>query len=215
MNLATCLNHMAHQLGLDSSDLTAYAELDEIGGYTTGWPIGSLWNVEGKSLYALVRALRPINVLEIGTMYGCSATHITQALVDNGEGHLTCVDSGMQIPIIGGMIPDHLRSHITLHIEKIEDFITSKSAFRGPYDFIFEDAMHSVEQVEWVYRNLPYLLRPGGVIVSHDAAHRIVGAAVREGIRNAGYEPSVYAIDPADCGLSVLRYEGADVHTSL
>lgn len=41
----------------------------------------------GRSLYTLVRAIRPKVVLEFGTGHGFSALHLAAALRDNGEGH--------------------------------------------------------------------------------------------------------------------------------
>lgn len=207
ISLPDALHTVARQLGLDALDLRVYADEDLHGGYPEVFPSGSMWRVEGQFLYALIRALKPLRVLEIGTMHGCSATHILQALTDNGgKGRLTCVDSGIQIADIGDMIPDALRENAAISQVTIEAFIEAY-AYR-PYDFILEDAMHSPEQVEFIYRALPSLLTPGGVIVSHDAAHHLVGADVTGGIHAAGYTPQVYAIAPADCGFSVYQYRG-------
>ena len=43
---------------------------------------------EAEFLYALVRAMRPERVLELGTGYGVSARFIAEALRDNGSGVL-------------------------------------------------------------------------------------------------------------------------------
>ncbi len=45
-----------------------------------------------RALYALVRALKPASMLEVGTHIGSSTVHIAQALKTNGGGHLTTVD---------------------------------------------------------------------------------------------------------------------------
>lgn len=44
-------------------------------------------------LYALVRWLRPLSVVEIGTHIGMSAVWLGRALQENGAGVLTCIDS--------------------------------------------------------------------------------------------------------------------------
>lgn len=213
MNLYAALTQAAHQLNLNQAELFDYAAQDPHGGYHTDYPdgfqVGSMWRVEGQFIYSLVRALRPARVLEIGTWHGCSATHILQALHDDGgEGWMNSVDCGIEISIndVGDMIPGGLRYRWLLHKTTIEDFIVHELG--APYDFIFEDAMHSPEQVEFIWSHIPKLLKPGGVIVSHDAAHHIVGAQVRAGIQRAGYAATVYAIDPADCGFAMMRYEG-------
>lgn len=213
MNLTAALTQAAAQLKLDPTELLDYPAQDKHGGYHTGYPdgfqVGSMWRVEGQFIYSLVRALRPARVLEIGTWHGCSATHILQALHDDGgEGWMNSVDCGIEISIndVGDMIPSDLRYLWLLDKTTIEDF--TANLFVAPYDFIFEDAMHSPEQVEFIWSHIPMLLKPGGVIVSHDAAHRLVGLNVRQGIERAGYAATVYAIDPADCGFAVMRYEG-------
>ena len=54
-------------------------------------PAQLLWE-ERLMLYALVRGLRPTNLLEIGSFYGGSAQLIHAAMIANGKGHLWCVD---------------------------------------------------------------------------------------------------------------------------
>lgn len=215
MNLTAAMTQAAAQLHLNPAELIDYPAQDTHGGYHTDYPdgfqVGSMWRVEGQFIYSLVRALRPARVLEIGTWHGCSATHILQALHDSkpySVGIMSSVDCGIEIPIssVGDMIPDNLRYRWLLHKTTIEEFIVHELG--APYDFIFEDAMHSPGQVEFIWSQIPMLLKPGGVIISHDAAHRLVGLNVRQGIERAGYAATVYAIDPADCGFAVMRYEG-------
>lgn len=42
-------------------------------------------------------------------------------------------------------------------------------------------------------------------MISHDAAHFLVGEAIQKGIAAAGVVPNVYEIAPSDCGLAVYR----------
>lgn len=205
MNLTAALTQAAAQLKLDPAELIDYPAQDTHGGYPEAFPTGSMWQVEGQFLYSLIRALKPLRVMEIGTSHGCSATHILQALHDNDYGSLICVDSGLQIATVGDMIPDYLRYRVQIYLTSIEQLL---ERFIPDEDFILEDAMHSPEQVEFIWSNIPTLLKPGGVIVSHDAAHHLVGADVMTGIQRAGYQAAVYAIDPADCGFAVYQYEG-------
>lgn len=192
--------------------LDAFAVLDPHGGYHAsyddGFPSGSLWRVEGRALYALIRASKPQDVLELGTWHGASATHILQALIDNGQGLLHCVDNRAYGDIvIGGMIPDNLRYRMVSHPMSLEEKINTALEHGWTYDFIFEDAMHNAEQVEFVWQHADRLLNPGGVIVSHDACHAIAGEAVREGIAKAGYGDKTLnvLISPADCGFAIWR----------
>jgi predicted O-methyltransferase YrrM len=209
MSLEYALNHISHVFGiLTPADVIPYAAQDLHGGYNAayddGFPSGSLWRVEGQALYAIIRALKPQNVLELGTWHGASATHILQALHDNNGGHLDCVDSRAYGDIaIGDMIPDTLRSRVTIHQTTFEQHLATLKA--NSYDFIFEDGMHDAPQVAFLWGEAKRLLKPGGMIVSHDAMHAIAGPAVREGIAQAGYGTLNVLIAPADCGFAVWR----------
>src|SRR3990167_10454525 len=114
MHLHSALEQIASAYSLDANALIAYAAEDLETGWDHGegeWPTGSIWQVEGQVLYALVRALKPARVLELGTWYGCSATHILQALEANGYGALLVLDNHVQggPAAIGDMIPEGLR----------------------------------------------------------------------------------------------------------
>jgi predicted O-methyltransferase YrrM len=208
--LLVVLTQVAATFGLDAPALVDYAYSDPHGGYNSahddGFPIGSLWRVEGQFLYALMRALRPLNVLELGTWHGASATHLLQAIVDNKNGGLTCVDNREYGDIvIGGLIPDALKRIAFIHDMRLENFIAQALKEGWTYDFIFEDAMHTPEQVALVWQAAPQLLNPGGMIVSHDAMHAVAGERVREGIRRAGHQTTNVLIAPADCGFALWR----------
>lgn len=210
--LDIALDNIATAFDLDTDTLIDYAGEDSVGGYHAsyddGFPIGSMWRVEGQILYALTRALKPQNVLELGTSRGCSATHILTALLRNGGGFLECVDNGSHTPAVGDLIPSQFEGRYQIHRIDMEDFIATTPD--ASYDLILEDGMHSPEQVEMVWRAAWRLLRPGGMIFSHDAEHFVVGEAVREGIARAGYfslsNPArTYLIAPSDCGYGVWR----------
>jgi predicted O-methyltransferase YrrM len=218
MSLDYALNHIAHVFGFLPSEMIGYAPHDPHGGYHSayddGFPSGSLWRVEGQALYAMARTLKPQSVLELGTWHGASATHLLQALEDNGAGVLECVDNRAYGDIvIGNMIPDDLRYIMTFHPMPLEEWITYAIEQKYTYDFIFEDAMHDAEQVEFIWRHAGKLLNLGGMIVSHDALHAIAGEAVREGIARAGYvnadgmgnDVMNVLIAPADCGFAIWR----------
>lgn len=201
------LRDIADYTGLDVSTLSSEAHLDQIGGYNSNpaeatFPMGSIWGVEGQILYALIRALRPLEVLELGTFYGCSTTHIIAALEANREDygddvHLVTVDNGQ-----AGGNPSVDCDFLTVVNDNILDYLNDRGA---RFDFLFEDSKHTAEFVEAVYRLAMPLTNEGGVIVSHDAAHHTVGSMVMQGIRSAGINPLVTLTNPSDCGLSVFR----------
>ena len=79
MQLHDALRAIAQQFDLPGHELIAYAAEDPHDGWDLGkgsWVSGSVWTVEGKVLYAMVRALKPQEVIEFGTAQGCSSTHI-------------------------------------------------------------------------------------------------------------------------------------------
>lgn len=215
-DINSALDSIASAFDFDADALIDYAAIDPHGGYHPqeggdGFPIGSIWRVEGQVLYALVRhqstQFENLRVLELGTHYGCSATHTAQALhdADNG-GKLTCVDLN---GAAGNMIPAELLPYVELVTGDMFEYLEAQPS-DVKFDFIFEDGFHGADDVERVWRAAWNRLAWNGVIVSHDAEHFIVGTDVREGIARAGYfgqlHPArTYLIEPSDCGLAVWR----------
>lgn len=201
MTLEQALTAIAEQLNLDAAELIGYAHED----YFTGWdngtgqfPVGSLFGMEGQILYALVRATGATQVLELGTHVGASTAHIALAMHKRGVGRITTVDVQQGA---GGMIPSDLLEHVTfVNTDAVAYLATveSKSAH-----IIFEDLWHSSESCEAVGRAAKRVLAPGGLLISHDAEHPIVGADVRAGYDAAGIEYKTYLVPPSDCGLLI------------
>lgn len=218
IDIHSALDSIASAFGFDADTLIDYAALDPHGGYHPreggdGFPIGSIWRVEGQILYALVRAQMStrtdrlfFRLLELGTHYGCSATHIAQAIHDGGgAGKLTCVDLN---GAAGNMIPAHLLEYVEfVHGDMFAYLETQKPV---AFDFILEDGSHGADDVAKVWNAAHTLLKPGGLILSHDAEHFVVGADVREGIARAGYfglmpPARTYQVEPSDCGFAIWR----------
>lgn len=206
MQLATALADSANYASLPG-DLWDYAQEDTIGGWDRGqggWPTGCVWSVEGQYLYALVRALRPRVCVELGTFHGCSATHILSALERNEEGHLHCADNRHDGIETGRLIPDTLRSRLNIHDFTAYEYL--RNLEDASVDFIFEDALHDPIGTRNIWLEAQRVIRPGGVVISHDALHFLVGHDVRAGIFASGVETArFYLIAPSDCGLAVWR----------
>lgn len=193
-------------LGIETDSLLPYAEADNIGGYHPDpsqrqWGSGAIWDVEGRVIHALIRSLKPVNVVEIGSGTGCSTNHIASALLANyavKAGHVVTLDRG-NTP----RIADDLQGFVTVlpgdafeYLELLPD---------NSIDFILEDADHSEEMCYRVGEIAKRKLAPGGVLVAHDAAHPTVGGDVTAGFRRAGLQGRVYLTEPSDCGLLVWR----------
>jgi len=200
MHLHEALSAIAAQLGLDAAMLQDYAAEDTLGGYPEAWPCGSLWDGEGRTLYALVRALGPLNVLELGVHAGASTTHLRSAVRDNGGGRVHSIDRWEGA---GHMIPDDLFAHGWLTYADALAAIADLPD--NAIDFVFEDLCHGGGEVRDVIQALRPKLRPGAVVVHHDSEHGAEGIEVKRGLREAGVEFRSYALPPSDCGLALWR----------
>lgn len=186
MNLSGALRVIGRATQLSSSKLARYAA--EFNG-----------DNERKVLYALVRALKPFQALEIGTSHGDGTMCIAAAMQRNEYGIVSTVDIN---PDIGQHFIPELLPRVAVYTADANTWIAD--GYRR-FDFIFEDGNHSVHQVQAVYQHLDHLLSQGGIIVSHDAAIDGVGAYVREGQMKAGFDLPVYVIDPLPWGYTIYR----------
>lgn len=198
-SLADALTQIGQAAGLSPADLIAYAAEDSIGGRDRTdngwWPAMSVHEAEGKVLYALVRALRPKTVVEVGVASGGTTTHLLTALAANGSGHLYSYDIE---PLAGAKVPDHLRDRWTFIVG---DALAVDLPERA--DFIFEDGEHTYEFT----RNMLTRLKTLGprVLVSHDYfSHEVYpGFGVKQGFDEV--LPGAFGVKPdnAFTGLGV------------
>lgn len=195
---------IGEMLEINAQDLIAFANEDTIGGYHSDpmkarWPIGSVWEVDGKILYAIVRALKPAQCLELGTYHGCSATHIASALKQNGHGTLLCIDNDLgPAAFLQTKFPDIVKL-LNFDLDHYQPQATPT------FDFVFEDGMHTADMVEKLYRRVLPAIKAGSVVISHDAGHFLVGGDVREGIGRVVQGAKVFETTPSDCGVSIYR----------
>lgn len=230
MNLHETFYLLGMQLHLDPESLIRYAAEDPIGGYhideaKRSWSPGSIWEVEGKTLYALIRALKPENVVELGSWEGCSTTHLATALSVNGSGHLTAVDIDAKA---GSHFPPNLKAIRTVVTGDAIAWLAAQPD--ASIDFLFEDTSHTPDMCAAIATLCQTKLAPGAVLVMHDAGHDFayvgdnqtisstLGAEVRSGIERAmGSNYRMYLAEPSDCGLAVMvpnpAQAGIDKHS--
>ncbi len=160
MKLDDALRQLAADGNLNADELIAYAAEDHIGGRDTGdWPAMSVFADEGKVVYALVRALRPAQVVEVGVASGGTSTHILSALEVNGKGKLWSIDIA---PDCGLNVPENLRHRWTfVNGDALVETLPKKA------DFCFEDGAHSLEFTTQILERLK-ALNPRAIL-SHDA----------------------------------------------
>jgi predicted O-methyltransferase YrrM len=220
-NLDGAIERIAAYLNYPVDALHEFAANDP---YTKmGWdngegdaPVGSLFSVEGQVLYALVRAMQPTAVLELGTNVGASTTHLAGGVTANGSGSVVTIESNLQLSgtwRAGQLIPAAVKQAVQMVNAEGVGFITGLKD--NAFAFIFEDMLHGPAEVETVWTQAIRVCQPGGLIVSHDAAHYIVGLGVQQGIRAAlnaaGYAdqtPLVLRIAPGDTGLAIWKKPG-------
>lgn len=204
-SLETVILAIAGWLGIEFKMLFDFANADLHTGWDFdqgAWPCGSLHRPEGQILYALVRALKPKQIAEVGTWYGCSATHMAQALADDGGEHapINCIDINPN----GSMIPSLLRQHINLMATDGRDYL--RGLKDGSLGLFYEDASHSMEDVRDFWTLGLQKVEPGGVIVSHDPENAVVGPSVIAGVEAAGVtDYLIVRVPPSDCGLLIYR----------
>lgn len=202
MLLHNALRAIAQQFDLNADELASYAAEDPHDGWDEGkgsWSAGSVWTVEGRVLYALVRALKPKRVLEFGTADGCSATHMAAALKANGSGFLTCID---QYDWAGRYIPDDLRDNLRIVQSTVYERLTHDNAI---YDFVYEDSDHTTETVKAVWQWSQTRVTQGGAVISHDAVHPAIGHLVKAGIEQSGAQDVRYYPLDADPALGTTQ----------
>jgi hypothetical protein len=194
MRLEDALTQIATAGGLSADALIHFAREDNVGGRDTGnWPGMSTFADEGKVIYALVRALRPQMVVEVGVDSGGTSTHILSALAANGEGHLWSVDIAANC---GLNVPEPLRDRWTF---VNADALSVELPARA--DFCFEDGSHAYEFT----RDMLLRLKALGprVILSHDyyTHETYQGFFVKQGFDEALPGGAGVKIDGAFTGL--------------
>lgn len=209
MQFDDALIAVSEYLSLDVAALREYAAEDDLGGWTYlgAWPGGSIWDVEGRMLYAITRAMQTANAFEAGTKWGCSTAHILSAMKANKAGALTSVDLGIDPDIppdgYGSLIPKALRKRWTFKAGlRAEEFL---DADQTPFDFAYEDTDHTVPTTVAILSRLK-ARESIKVIMSHDVCHPWVGYALREAWNTVfGDTWRPLCIEPSDCGLAIWR----------
>jgi len=180
--------------------LQDYALEDTVGGYDESgtWMGGSVYALEGQILYALVRALKPRHVVQIGGWVGCSATHIGMALKANGGGILTSVDLD---PGQCSRLWNEVRPYVDLVTGDGVAWLQQQPVHS--IDLLFEDAEHSVHLTQALVETALSRMVKGGFMINHDAGHIRLGAAVCRALDQAQWDYTIYKPYPAQCGLAI------------
>jgi len=120
----------------------------------------------GQFLYGLVRAVKPLNAIEVGTFEGFSAVNIAQALKDNNQGILWTIDCENYFP------QDIFKSYkVEKWINQVIGFspeMLEKIVSENNIDFAFLDGEHTGTAVFNELEVLHKYFKAGSYIAGHD-----------------------------------------------
>jgi len=156
--------------------------LDEIVDTAIKFPSNGLYRVssiqqrsEIMALATAVAAIKPKNVLEIGTARG-GTLFIWSQLATNKVVSCDLEDPGIRLPLYQAFPPPESDCKVVHHFGDSHD-----TGFRQrveaefvdePVDFLFIDGDHTEKGVEQDYNDYHHLVRPGGLIAFHDVVEK-------------------------------------------
>ncbi len=201
-NESSRFNHRVKLNGVELPVLPAPIDEDA---FDAMWLGGSLLYPEAVVLYNTVRQQKPSVVLEAGSFVGVSSLFLINGLRDNGHGHLISVDrqgvnSQFMMTRHGCPRSDRVkgddRKMVTIVTGKAQDFMSAMP--ECSVDMVFEDTSHTKTDTREICLEAIRILRPGGILMSHDA----LMASVQGGYKEAKifHETGFY-----NCGLSLWR----------
>jgi hypothetical protein len=134
-------------------------------------------------LYAMVRLLRPIHVLETGVSSGISSAHFLLGLRANGRGTLHSIDlplpqrgprlgkseSPVALPpgrTSGWAMPDELRPGWDLHLGPSQVLLPVVTQGIDRVDVFLHDSLHSPEHLRFELETVRAKLTPGAIVLA-------------------------------------------------
>lgn len=159
----------------------------------------------GRLLYALTRAARPATVVEFGTSFGISTTHLAAALTDNGTGHvLTTELSPVKIAAAQANLEDAGLADVATILQG--DALVTLSAVEWPVGLVFLDGWKDLCLP--VLRLLESKLAPGALVVADDVDSHDSMADYLAYVRDPanGYVTIAF---PVEDGMEVSCWTGA------
>ena len=125
--------------------------------------------------YMAIRAVQPQTVVETGVANGVSSAHILLALQRNERGmlHSIGLNDPQYLPLgksLGWIVPEPLKSRWNLLVGDSRRLLPSLLAKLGTIDVFIHDSLHTYDHMLWEYRTAEPYLRPGGLLISDDAA---------------------------------------------
>lgn len=154
-------------------------------------------------LYALVFAMAPKRVLEIGVRWGGGTKIIHAAMSDlHHEGRIVSIDPAPELEYPWEDVSDIATLLVGYSPQTLQD---AKAAAGGDFDFVFIDGDHSFEGALADVTAVADVTTAGATILLHDAYHPPVAKAIAEALAMGLY---------VDCGmLATTRNSGTRLET--
>ncbi len=148
--------------------------------------------------------------MEVGSLVGCSTSHLALACQRNGSGTVYAVDPALEFSRVDKALLDH--------IVPVPEDVFAWQPPEEPVSFVFEDGAHSPGFTRATLTKLRPHLAPGAVVVSHDYLHARLGQHVSREFNEvlAGCGELVIGsarIAPSDCGLGYARLSRAETES--
>jgi len=130
---------------------------------------------DAQLLCTIIKKLRPLDILELGTFIGLSAKVMNMALRENGYGNIISVDLWSQGEMFAGpgspkmgqvFTPEDLKNISLVTSDEIE-YLESLPA--QCFDMIFEDTNHAARMLMKAVPLIERALRPGGIALFHNS----------------------------------------------
>jgi hypothetical protein len=204
---------VAKVLDIPAAELIRACAEDPISGYNPDlldggyWQTGCIYEHEGRLLYGLVRVLQPEVIVEVGRFRGCSTAHLAAACAANDKGYVYSFDVIPYVP----RIPAELE--MWYHPFVVAPGVDYLDAFPMPggvvltADFVFEDADHSYETTQHIWRSLKPRLNDNAVLVCHDWFEVAAAGMVKAYREELGEPDYAFVAPPSTCGLAIKRWE--------
>ncbi len=165
---------------------------------------GPAW---GRFLFGLVRGMRPVRVLELGTNLGLGAAHLAAALALNEaegapHGRLVTLEGAPALAALaaghlarlGHGVGDDETARVRVVVGPFAETLAGTAAEEGPFDLVFVDGHHEAEAALAYLATLRPHLADGALVVLDDVEPgRDVRAAWDELTSAPGAPPSFYA----------------------
>lgn len=155
--------------------------------------------IHAHTIYAIIRLLRPMTVIETGIANGKSSSLILRALERNGAGRLYSVDlptrqetagvadDGLLLAgrSPGWLVPNQLRSKWEVHLGDARELLPRLKEAIGPVDLFFHDSLHTFDHMLFELTLAREWVRPGGTVMCDDIQNNEAFPTVSRGLNPA------------------------------